>query len=353
MFWPMIERAAQQQIGKPNHSKLIKQLQQQDPRFEHLSHQRIGKWRDKSVKDWIVWSKETINTVKKEFLPGGHQTRCWVRVFEGGKSNELPHCWFAWEYKQAGWCVTELSSLWLFGMSSQNELIFLELFIFYFLLGLITTPYVHMTYVYSFFICFMFLTSHNHMAKRSHYCIMIFSTSEFYSMDTFPPSFSSTSSITPPPLYSPSTLINNSPTWRRIPPGQEKWSSRRSLEYNGRLSSLQTRHCQGWMGPSINEVNMAGWVMLSGTLTRLGKVWPPIVVRRVVPTWSWLANALELAPLQLSRTSSGFPLNHPPSPISATSLSIFTINPVSLSIRLSLLISSVDSPASMLTASPP
>ena len=46
MFWPMIERVAQQQIGKPNHSKLIKQLQQQDPHFEHLSHQRIGEWRE-------------------------------------------------------------------------------------------------------------------------------------------------------------------------------------------------------------------------------------------------------------------------------------------------------------------
>lgn len=80
MFWPMIERAAQQQIGKPNHSKLIKQLRQQDPRFEHLSHQRIGEWRDKSVKDRIVWSKETINTVRKEFLPGGHQTRFNVFV---------------------------------------------------------------------------------------------------------------------------------------------------------------------------------------------------------------------------------------------------------------------------------
>ena len=42
-------------------------------------------------------------------------------------------------------------------------------------LGLITTPHVlhvHMTYVYSLF--FMFLSSHDHMAKRSHYHIMIF-----------------------------------------------------------------------------------------------------------------------------------------------------------------------------------
>ena len=91
---------------------------------------------------------------------------------------------------------------------------------FHFLLGLITTPhvlYVHMTYVNSFFI--MFLSSHDHMAKRSHHRIMIFyMTSEFYSMDASPPSFSSLSS-TPPPLYSPSTLISEGPTWRRTPPG--------------------------------------------------------------------------------------------------------------------------------------
>ena len=59
------------------------------------------------------------------------------------------------------------------------------------------------------------------MAKRSHYCIMIFLTLEFYSMDASPPSFSSTSSTTPPPLYSLSMSINDGPTWRRIPPGRE------------------------------------------------------------------------------------------------------------------------------------
>ena len=74
VFWPMIDMAAQQKVGKPNHSKLVNQLQQQDSRFEYLSHRRIGEWRDKSVKDRIVWSEETVATVKKEFLPGGHQT---------------------------------------------------------------------------------------------------------------------------------------------------------------------------------------------------------------------------------------------------------------------------------------
>ena len=134
----------------------------------------------------------------------------------------------------------------------------------------------------------MFSSSHNHMAKRSHYRIMIFyMTSEFYSTDAPPPSFSSsTSSTTPPPLYSPSTLINNSPIWRSTPPSLDVWSRGRSREYLGGLPSLQTRHCQGQTGPSINDVRTAGWTMLLGTLTGLGKVQPPIVVRRVIPTRS-------------------------------------------------------------------
>ena len=40
------------------------------------------------------------------------------------------------------------------------------------------------------------------------------------------------------------------------------------------------------MGPSINDLSMAGCVILSGTPTRLGKVWLPIVVKRVIPTQS-------------------------------------------------------------------
>ena len=78
-FWPMIDMVAQQQAGKPDHSELINQLQQQDPCFEYLSHRQIGEWRDKSVKDKIQWSKETIASVK-EFLPGGHQTHYNVFV---------------------------------------------------------------------------------------------------------------------------------------------------------------------------------------------------------------------------------------------------------------------------------
>ena len=56
-----------------------------------------------------------------------------------------------------------------------TDLSFSNFLNFYFHSELITTPhvlYVHMTYVYSFSL--MFHSSHDHMAKRSHYRIMIF-----------------------------------------------------------------------------------------------------------------------------------------------------------------------------------
>ena len=55
---------------------------------------------------------------------------------------------------------------------TRNGLNFFKLFKLYFHLGLITTPHVHMTYVHFPFT--MFHSSHDHMAKRSHYRIMIF-----------------------------------------------------------------------------------------------------------------------------------------------------------------------------------
>ena len=79
-FWPIIDMVARQQIGKPNHSEIIKELQKLDDRFQYLRYQRIGEWRDKSVTDHIQWSEETIATVKKGFLPGGHQTHYNVFV---------------------------------------------------------------------------------------------------------------------------------------------------------------------------------------------------------------------------------------------------------------------------------
>ena len=72
--------AARKQVGKPNLSKLADQLRQYDPRFNYLSHQRISEWRDKSIKDHLEWTPQTMEAVKKGFLPGGHQTRFNVFV---------------------------------------------------------------------------------------------------------------------------------------------------------------------------------------------------------------------------------------------------------------------------------
>jgi hypothetical protein len=83
-FWPIIEMAARRQVGKPNLSKLVNQLQQYDSRFKYLSHQRVSEWRNKSVKDRLEWTAETIAAVKKGFLPGGHQTQynVFVSIFQ-------------------------------------------------------------------------------------------------------------------------------------------------------------------------------------------------------------------------------------------------------------------------------
>ena len=178
-----------------------------------------------------------------------------------------------------------LSSLWLFGMFIGTDLTFSNFLNFIFTWDRSRDPhvlYVHMTYDYSFLLCFNLHT----IRWPREVTIVLWSfiwLSEIYSTDAPPPSFSSTSSTTAPPLNSPSMSINDGPTWRRIPPGREEWLSGRSRLYPGGLASLQTRHCQGRMGPSIKEVSTAGWTMLSGTLTGLGKVRPPIVVRRVVP----------------------------------------------------------------------
>ena len=55
-----------------------------------------------------------------------------------------------------------------FGMNFSFLNFFLKKKLLFSYLGLITTPhvlYVHMTYVYSLFLCFIL---HDHMAKRSH-----------------------------------------------------------------------------------------------------------------------------------------------------------------------------------------
>ena len=66
-YWPMIERVVKEQIGKPNLSRIIQTLQDRDPRFNHLTHQRLSDWRDKTQKDKIIWSEQTLQDVRKGF----------------------------------------------------------------------------------------------------------------------------------------------------------------------------------------------------------------------------------------------------------------------------------------------
>ena len=63
------------------------------------------------------------------------------------------------------------------------DLTFSNFLNFYFHLGLITTPMLSMTYVCSL----MFHSHHDHMAKRSHYRIMIFFDFGVYSILRTPP----------------------------------------------------------------------------------------------------------------------------------------------------------------------
>jgi len=79
-YWPLIDQVVRQQIGKPNLSEIVRQLRERDPQFDHFSHRRLSEWRDPLVKDKIVWSEKTINEVRKEFLPGGIQTRFSIFV---------------------------------------------------------------------------------------------------------------------------------------------------------------------------------------------------------------------------------------------------------------------------------
>ena len=76
----MINKAAMEQIGKPNLTQIIQTLQDWDPRFKHLTHQRLSDWRDKTQKNKFVWSEKTLQDVKRGFLPGGDQTRYNVFV---------------------------------------------------------------------------------------------------------------------------------------------------------------------------------------------------------------------------------------------------------------------------------
>jgi hypothetical protein len=76
----MIDKAVKEQIGKPNLKAAVRTLQSRDSRFEHLTHQRLSDWRDKTQKDKIVWSQKTLAQVQKGFLPGGDHTHFNVFV---------------------------------------------------------------------------------------------------------------------------------------------------------------------------------------------------------------------------------------------------------------------------------
>jgi hypothetical protein len=71
----MIDQAVKEQVGKPNLSEIIRVLQDRDKWFQFLTHQRLSDWRDKSRKDKIIWSEQTLLDVQKGFLPGGEQTQ--------------------------------------------------------------------------------------------------------------------------------------------------------------------------------------------------------------------------------------------------------------------------------------
>ncbi|KAF9643805.1 hypothetical protein BDM02DRAFT_3219951 [Thelephora ganbajun] len=43
-FWPMIDQAVREQIGKPNLSGIIHTLQSRDNQFKYLTHQRLSDW---------------------------------------------------------------------------------------------------------------------------------------------------------------------------------------------------------------------------------------------------------------------------------------------------------------------
>ena len=79
-LWPMIDQAVKEQKGKPNLSEVIRTLKDRDRRFEHLTHQRLSDWRDKTQTNKIVWSEKTLLEVQRGFLPGGDQTRFNVFV---------------------------------------------------------------------------------------------------------------------------------------------------------------------------------------------------------------------------------------------------------------------------------
>ena len=205
--------------------------------------------------------------------------------------------------------------------------------------------------MFTSFPCFLLIQSHGQEKSSSYYDLFNFRV--YNSTDMLSSISTSPSSSILPPQYSPSKSNKAGPICRRTWLGPVIWRRGRSSEYGGGLFSDQTKHCHGLMGPSIKDLSTAGVIILLGTLTILGKVWPPIVVRTVVPTQSWVNNTLELGPLQLSSNPWSILLNYPPSPASLTSLSICSTNPTSLRAGASgPILPNGDAPTSPLSSPP-
>jgi len=73
-FWPIIDQAVREHVGTLNLASIFETLQQRDVRFKHFRYQQLSDWRDRTCNDRIVWSDETLEEVRKRFLPGGQQT---------------------------------------------------------------------------------------------------------------------------------------------------------------------------------------------------------------------------------------------------------------------------------------
>ena len=74
-YWPLIDQVVREWVGKPNLTEIVWIIKSRNTRYEHLTHQQLSDWQDKTQGDKFVWSKQTLQDVAKGFLPGGDQTR--------------------------------------------------------------------------------------------------------------------------------------------------------------------------------------------------------------------------------------------------------------------------------------
>ena len=66
-LWPMIDQAVKEQKGKPNLSEVIRTLKDRDRRFEHLTHQRLSDWRDKTQANKLSGQRKLFWKFKGDF----------------------------------------------------------------------------------------------------------------------------------------------------------------------------------------------------------------------------------------------------------------------------------------------